>query len=114
MQNEYGENLAFDIFRSEMCHMLKSKTDAGFIEYVLRNDLVTHYWNLKLYSKAFYVLAMLDYLAYIHNKDEFAPYNCYRKYKLQEPLFPKDVLLLEQLGEPDIKEDVVRECMQDE
>ena len=52
----------FEIFKSNVCHIVKDKGDIDFIVDVLRESEIRMYWNRKWYPESFYLLAMVDYL----------------------------------------------------
>lgn len=87
----------FENFKSTMCHNVKSKGDLDFIIDTLQSDDVNKYWRLKWYKEAYYTLAMLDYLSRMNDIPICDNYSDIRKTSLEEPLYSRDVMLLEKL-----------------
>lgn len=53
----------FELYKSNICHIVKKQGELEFIEKTLVNNDVEKYWNRDNYAYAFYTLAMLDYLS---------------------------------------------------
>lgn len=83
----------FEIFKSSICHLAKDKGDMDFIIDVLRENEIRKYWDRKWYPESFYLLAMLDYLCRENGLPICKDYDDIRKYKLSEPIYPRDVML---------------------
>ena len=66
MQKYTNPPLDFDVFKSNVCHMVKDKGDLDFIIELLQADDIRTYWNQKQYFEALYLLAMHDYLSRIN------------------------------------------------
>lgn len=116
----FEEDTDFDLFRSQICHLLKSMTDERFVMEVLDNDLITFLWEKNRKTESLYVLAMIDYLKDNAirlsdiDSERCHRYDDKRKYKLSEPLFPKDAVLMDKLvPESNIKERLLEECNKD-
>lgn len=90
--------VAFETFKSQICHIVKSKGDIDFIIDVLKADDINKYWELKWYPEAFYVLAMLDYLSRENDLPLAEKYEEIRACSLKEPLYPRDILLAEKIN----------------
>ena len=87
----------FEIFKSNVCHLVKDLSDIDYIIETLKADDVNRYWNKKWYPEAFYTLAMLDYLSRINDIPLCEKYNQIRMQSLSKPIYPKDVLLADKL-----------------
>ena len=97
----------FEAFRSSVCHSLKSKGELPFLLEIIKNDDVRKKWNEDKYEESFYLLAMIDYLCRKNGIPLVNDYDDIRVNKLLEPLFPRDVNLVEMLfPEKNIKEEV--------
>lgn len=83
----------FEIFKSSICHLVKDKGDMDFIIDVLRENEIRKYWDRKWYPESFYLLAMLGYLCRENGLPICQDYDDIRKYKLSEPIYPRDVML---------------------
>lgn len=89
---------SFEIFKSNVCHLLKDKGDIDFIVDVLRKNEIRTYWNRKWYPESFYLLAMLDYLCRENNLPVCQDYDDIRTHKLEEPIYPRDVMMAVKLN----------------
>lgn len=87
----------FEIFKSNVCHLVKDLSDIDYIIETLKADDVNRYWNKKWYPEAFYTLAMLDYLSRINDIPLCEKYNQIRMQSLSRTVYPKDVLLADKL-----------------
>lgn len=83
----------FTLFRSNVCHYLKTRGDIGFIIDTLETDEVRTLYNRQWYPEALYLLAMIDYLARENQIPLCSNYNDIRACRLAEPLYPTGVLL---------------------
>lgn len=83
----------FDMFKSNVCHMVKNLGELGFIEKSLIEDFTGHYWHLKQYPQAYYMLAMTDFLSERNDIPLYDKYHDYRKQKLNEMVFPYSAIL---------------------
>ncbi len=107
------ENRAdFEIFKSNICHMVKDSNEIDFIISNLQNDDIRRYWNKKWYAEAFYLLAMVDYLSRKNEIPICTRYDDIRSRSLKAPLYPRDVLMAAKLHpELDIREQCKREAI---
>ena len=104
-----------DLFKSEMCHMLKRLGDYNFIYEVISDNWVEYFWNKEWYFESLYVLAMIDYLTYIYKAPSYKPLDKYRCFKLSEPVYPFSMLLIDNINSNDNqKQKAIRECSEDE
>ena len=83
----------FDLFKSEICHMVKNLGELGFIKYSLETNYTDIYWKENNYEKAFYILAMTDFLSKRNNIPIYNGYNEKRKYKLEKEVYPFSAIL---------------------
>ena len=97
----------YENFKSNVCHFLKQLQDRDFLFISLSEKWVSILFTAKMYDKAYYVLALTDYLSEKHGLKPFSDYDTYRTGKLPEPLFPKDVLLTDLVSDKDIKADTL-------
>ena len=91
------EDISYDNFRSEISHMLKNKGDYEFAKEILKYNFVKVYWEKEWYIKAYYVLAILDYFTEKYELKPLEMYNKYRKYKLNDLIFPPEVNFLDKI-----------------
>ena len=92
---------SFEVFKSNICHLLKDKEDIEFINDNLSKDEVKTLFDRKWYAESFYLLAMIDYISRINNIPICTNYNDIRSQKLKEILYPKDVVLLDMIENSD-------------
>ncbi|MBE7065805.1 MAG: helix-turn-helix transcriptional regulator [Ruminococcaceae bacterium] len=95
------ERISFDIFRSNICHLVKDKGDIDFIIDTLSSDEVRVLFNRGWYPEAFYLLATVDYLSRINDVPICTNYNDIRAQKLEKLLFNTGVVLTDVASESD-------------
>jgi len=89
----------FELFKSNVCHMVKNMGDKDFIEYLISKDEINKYLNKKYYAECLYLLGMLDYLCRENKIDFYTKYDALRKKRLNEIVFPSSILMLSLLQE---------------
>lgn len=89
---------SFEIFKSNVCHLVKDKGDIDFIVDILRENEIRMYWNRKWYPESFYLLAMVDYLCRENDLPICRDYDDIRKHKLAEPIYPRDIMVAVKLN----------------
>lgn len=99
--NTHLKRPSFEVFKSNICHLLKEKGDIEFINDSLSKDEVKTLFDRKWYAESFYLLAMIDYVSRINNIPICTNYNDIRSQKLKEILYPKDVVLLDMIENSD-------------
>lgn len=92
-----NDNLSYDTFRSEASHMYHFDGDYLFISKVMKTNLVMILWNNKEYAKALYMLAMIDYVSWKNKVPLFQDYAKIRACKLEEILFPAEVVMMDKI-----------------
>ena len=58
---------SFELFKSNVCHILKNQGDIAFIIDTLEQDRIRTLYQRHQFAKAFYMLAMLDYLCRVND-----------------------------------------------
>lgn len=112
LQDSIDVRSDFEIFKSNICHLVKDKDEIDFIIEALQKDDIRKYWEKKWYPEAFYILAMVDYLSRLNDIPLCTKYNDIRERSLKNTLFPRDILMAEKLAmSPDIKEKSIRESI---
>lgn len=102
----------FEVFKSNICHLVKDNNEIAFIVTMLKNDQIRKYWDKKWYAEAFYILAMVDYLSRINRIPLCARYNDIRNQSLKDTLYPRDILLMAKLHPSlDIREQCIQEAI---
>ena len=106
------DRVAFETFKSNICHIVKEKGDINFIIDTLLGDDIGQYWSSKWYPEAYYTLAMVDYLCRENQLPICENYNFIRSTALKETIFPRDIELAARLDHSlDIKEQAVAEAI---
>ena len=85
---------SFELFKSNICHMVKDMGDIPFIIQLLETNQIRKLYEKKWYPEALYLLAMLDYLSRENNVPVCKNYNDIRVAKLQRLVYPSSVVLL--------------------
>ena len=101
---EYRQN--FEIFKSNICHSVKSMGDIKFLISILNSNKIQNYYEKKWYLESFYLLAMVDYLSRENSVPLCIEYDYIRNNKLEKPVFPSSVIakcLIFQSDSPKIK-----------
>lgn len=70
---------SFEVFKSNICHLVKDKGDMDFIIDMLSTDEVRTLYNRRWYPEAFYLLAMVDYLSRENGVSICTNYNLQKK-----------------------------------
>lgn len=106
------KRIDFELFKSNVCHSVKSKGDIEFLIETLQSGEIREYYNLKWYAEAFYLLAMVDYLSRINNIDICTNYNDIRCQKLKKTIYPRSVLLSDRVFKLDIyKKEAIKKAI---
>lgn len=111
---EEGENIPafrdFEIYKSNICHLVKEKGDIDFIIDTLRENQIRTYWERGWYPESFYLLAMVDYLSRENDLPLCGDYEDIRNCTLSEPLYPRDIALASRLA---VSLDVREQCLKE-
>ena len=99
---------SFEVFKSNVCHLVKDKGDIDFIADTLTTDDVRVLYDRKWYAEAFYLLAMVDYLSRENGVPLCTGYNDIRTKKLRRIVYPTGVVLSDAAAKTDKHR---RECM---
>ena len=92
------ERSSFEIFKSNICHLVKDKGELSFIRDMLCSDEVSKLYERKWYAECLYLLAMIDYLS---RKNDIPLYNGYDKLrtgKLDKVLYPSGIMAMYSLS----------------
>lgn len=102
----------FEIYKSNICHLVKDKGDMDFIIDTLKENKIRTYWERKWYRESFYLLAMVDYLSRENDLPLCNDYDDIRNCALSEPLYPRDVILAAKLDASlNVKEQCFKEAI---
>ena len=92
------ERTTFDVYKSNVCHLVKFKGDIDFMLDVFKSDEIRTLYNRKWYAEAFYLLAMVDYLSRLNNIPLCTNYNDLRALSLDTLVFPSSARLVDKLS----------------
>ncbi len=102
----------FELFKSNVCQILKNKSANQFINKIVTEKMVERYFDQGDYKKSFYLVALVDYLCRRDNIKVVSSYDKYRSYKLKDILFPSSVELLSQILKNDtLKKDALNNAI---
>ena len=82
---------SFEIYKSTVCHRVKSMGDIAFIADTLKRQEIRDYYDRKWYPESLYLLAMLDYLSRENDIPLCDEYDDLRLCKLEKPIYPASV-----------------------
>ena len=103
----------FEVYKSNICHLVKDKGDIDFIVDTLKENRIRTYWERKWYRESFYLLAMVDYISRENDLPLCKDYEDIRNCTLSEPLYPRDVILAAKLDASlDVKEQCLKKVLQ--
>lgn len=92
------ERSSFEIFKSNICHLVKDKGELSFIRDMLCSDEISKLYKRKWYAECLYLLAMIDYLS---RKNDIPLYNGYDKLrtgKVDKVLYPSGIMAMYSLS----------------
>ena len=84
----------FEIFKSNICHMVKDMGDISFIVSILSENKIRRLYNKQWYAECLYLLAMIDYLSRENGLPLCEEYNDLRSLKLNVTLYPESVVAM--------------------
>lgn len=88
LQTYLNQTVPFEVFKSNVCHELKSKGDIEYIRQMLETDVIRQYFDDGLIPMSLYLLALLNYLLRRNNLPKCTAYDDIAEYKLKELLLP--------------------------
>lgn len=92
---------SFDVYKSNVCHMVKDMGDMDFIIEVLETDKIRKLHQRQWYRESLYLLAMLDYLSRENDLPICEEYDDIRSTRLSEPVYPLSVIAMSELAHSD-------------
>lgn len=111
-KEEQKKRPSFEIFKSNICHMVKDMGDIPFVIQLLQTDQIRKLYEKQWYPEALYLLAMLDYLSRENHIPICKNYNDIRSCKLQSLLYPSSVTILCKAAHSDApKEECLRQAI---
>ncbi len=94
IEHDMEQRCDFELFKSNVCHRLKTLGDTAFLIELLEQDSIRRYHQKKWYPESLYLLAMLDYLSRLCGIALCTRYNDLRCTKLDTVLYPASVLAM--------------------
>lgn len=94
----------FELFKGNICHMVKEYGQLQFLENMLVSNQVEKLWNEGQQLYSLYLLAMVDYLSGLNNIPLYAKYNYLRNHKIQKKVYPLSLILAAKMDDADIDE----------
>lgn len=88
------ERSSFEIFKSNICHLVKDKGELSFIHDMLCSDEVNKLYECKWYAECLYLLAMIDYLSRKNGIPLYSGYDRLRSGKLDRVLYPSGIVAM--------------------
>lgn len=92
---------SFEVFKSNVCHLLKDKGDTDFLIDTLTNDEIRRLYERKWYAESFYLLAMVDYVSRENEIPLCTRYDDIRRQKMKDTIYPLSVVLLDEAMDSD-------------
>ena len=85
---------SFEIFKSNICHMVKDMGDLDFIIDTLESDKIRKLYQKQWYPETLYLLAMVDYLSRENGLAVCSDYHDIRSAKLKETIYPSSIIAM--------------------
>lgn len=89
----YEDRSSFEVFKSNICHLVKYNGEIEFIKEVLCSKKIQQLYQKEWYAECLYLLAMVDYLS---RKNDIPLYNGFdelRHCKLKQVVFPSSIMM---------------------
>ena len=94
LDDRLAHRSSFEIYKSNVCHMVKDMGDINFIIETLESDRIRKLFNRKWYPESLYLLAMVDYLSRENDLPICSEYSDIRRIKLKEIIYPAGILIM--------------------
>lgn len=78
----------FEVFKSEISHAIKSKTQIRFLLEILQSNLIEKYWEENRKVQALYLLSMVDYISRLNNVPVCTKYKKLREARIEPMIIP--------------------------
>lgn len=88
------ERDSFDVFKSNICHLIKDKGELTFIENVILSDEPQKLFDKHWYPESLYLVAMVDYLSRKNDIPLYGGYNKLRACKLEKIVYPSSIMMM--------------------
>lgn len=102
----------FEIYKSNVCHMLRGRGDLNFIQTILEDNTIGQLAANRLTGYALYLLAMTDYISKENDIPICTAYDNLRKLKLPELAIPVSIRLgIKMFGNDDMFQEVYKQAI---
>lgn len=91
-ENQYEEEIDFELYKSDVCQMVKRMGQIDFIIKVLENNQIRKYYEKNWHKEALYLLATVDYLSRLNNIPLCSDYDDLRNKRFKKPIYPRSVI----------------------
>ena len=109
---ENNKKIDFELFKSNVCHKLKSKGYIDFMVDVLESGEIRKLYNDKNYKESLYLLAMLDYLSRLNEIPICTEYDDIRQTRLEKVVYPRSIVISAKVTNDDsVKERAYQESI---
>lgn len=106
----YSED--FDLFKSNILQRLKKEGKLVFFKNIISLNVIDEYYQEQEYSKALYLLSLVDYLSTKSNEPYLDRYDYLRDFKLNKLYVSKSIYLLLKMKHITVT-DLFKECPRD-
>ena len=93
MEKTAERRSSFEVFKSNVCHLVKDMGDINFLIQTLESDEIRRLYKKRWYPEALYLLAMVDYLSRVNGLSLCREYSDLRGAKLKQVLYPSSLVL---------------------
>ena len=93
MEKTIERRSSFEVFKSNMCHLVKDMGDINFLIQTLESDEIRRLYKKRWYPETLYLLAMVDYLSRVNGLPLCEQYSDLRGAKLKQVLYPSSLVL---------------------
>lgn len=93
MEKTIERRSSFEVFKSNVCHLVKDMGDINFLIQTLESDEIRRLYKKRWYPEALYLLAMVDYLSRVNRLSLCREYSDLRGAKLKQVLYPSSLVL---------------------
>jgi len=101
VENDMEYRTEFEVYKSNVCHMVKDMGDMDFIIDTLESDRIKKLYHKRWYPESLYLLAMVDYLSRENDLPLCNEYSDMRKARLSEPVFPASIVAMSAASKSD-------------
>lgn len=92
------DEIDFELYKSNTCHMVKNLGQLEFLLDVIENDKVRKEFDNGDKLEALYLLAMVDYLSRLNDIPLCNRYDDLRRLKFKNPIYPRGVALQSEIS----------------